>query len=170
MVVKRVRNGVRKGNEVAYRLVNLRACVQLGHISEREHGGMAARRQGTAQTLTINRESLLPPSWAFRVLVGRSPSSVVRTMRLGVGERRRREIAIWSPQRPRAASIARFGQECSRSQTTTWDSGAERPHFLLFICSTCLSHFLVFLVSMCADTIGCLSEASRRSDIGWGVI
>ena len=42
--------------------------------------------------------------------VGQSSSSLARAVCSGVGERCRREIVIWSPQRPRAASIARFGQ------------------------------------------------------------
>ena len=135
-----VRSGVGKGNGVDYRLFNLGGSVQLGtHIRKRGYVELrqdAGGRRRDSQSTKRICSRLCDLSCASRS-VGRS-SSLARAVCSGVGERCRREIVIWSPQRPRAASIARFGQECSRSPTTTWASVHILFYFCGIICSTCL--------------------------------
>lgn len=135
------------------------------------NGGDAEGQRRDSQSTKSVCPQLREPS---RVSVGRWPSpssSLARTVRLGVCERGRREIVIWSPQRPRAASIACFGQECSRSLTTTRAPDAKGPHFILQKYILRVSGiFLVFFVhrEWLRLNVRGVGEASRRSDIGLG--
>jgi hypothetical protein len=114
---------------VDYRIVNLRTSVQSETHQKRSMCGTTAWRRSGVERLTIE-----PTAFALVFLnlscAGRSSSSLSssRTVRLSVGERRKCEIVIWSPQRQKAASIARFGSWCSRSSATT----QTRPQFVLF--------------------------------------
>ena len=101
-----------------------------------------------------------------------SSSSLARTVRLGVGERRRREIAIGhlSDRGPRRLPVS---VECSRPPTTTRVSAVTA---ILFVhknpSSPCLSHFLAFIpcagVTTALNIRGSSGETTRRSDIGLG--
>ena len=105
-----------------------------------------ARRRVTVET--YNQRKGFAPAFVNFPCAGRSSSSsssLAGAVRSGVGERGKREIVIWSPQRPKAASIACFGHECSRSATTTWSLGIKPATFLRKILfTTCLSTFLIF--------------------------
>ena len=66
-----VRSGVEKGKEVDYRLVNLRAFVELDTYQKRSTCGTRVRRRATVQRLTTNGKRLPLPSRTFRMSVGR---------------------------------------------------------------------------------------------------
>ena len=110
---------------------------------------------------THNEPKAFALAWVtFGAWVGRrsssSSSSSARTVYSGVGERCKREIVIWSPQRPKAASIARFGQGVFEVS----DHGVGlRPHFILFLRRILFYVSLVFpdfSVRSCVATIRCL--------------
>ena len=95
-----------KGKRRDYRLVNLKGCVQL---ETRIRKGAYVEQRGDAGVERRDSQSQKAFALVFADLscVGRSPSSsssLARTVCLGVGERHEREIVIWSPQRPKAAS------------------------------------------------------------------
>ena len=143
-----VRKGVCGRNGADYRLDNLWTGVQsVTHITK----GAYVEKRRDAEGRDRDSQSTVRFALDFACVPCASrPSSSWSSLAggavcLGVGERRRREIVIWSPQRPRAASIARFGQECSRSPATM--QGLRRktsPVYPTFAKSSVLRVFRMF--------------------------
>lgn len=169
-----VRSGTRKETEVDYQRVNLRGCVQREtHIIRGAQWNSGETPKSNAETHNQRKASALV--FADLSRAGQSSSSsLAGTVRLGVGERHRREIVIWSPQRPRAAS--------NRLPVSAKSVRGRRPRHGLqarkaaldFILakktrSTCFCYFLDFFACAGVVATGTSSgagEASRRSDVG----
>jgi len=173
-----LRNGERKENEGDYRLDNLWACVQSGIDIRKEHRWNTMRRRRDSAE-THNRPKAFALVFVNLSCVGwSSSSSLAKTVRLGVGERRRSEIAIGhlSDRGPRRLPVSVV--ECSRPLTATRVSAVKLPHFnfnptekpvlrvpriflFFFFCVQCDRDWAL-------NVRGSSGEATRRSDIGLG--